>query len=333
MLVGREIHCDIYQLKADRSNLEMSSDPEVLQILEVNIKAPQSAAWKDMLTGTVGGIAQVLVGQPFDTTKVRLQSAPEGKYSGAMDVVKQLIKNEGFSGFYKGTLTPLIGVGACVSVQFAVNEEMKRYFESTNTSTNSKTGLSYGQLYICGGAAGLANSFLACPIEQIRIRLQTQTEASALKFLGPIDAVKKIVSLGGIGHGLFRGLIPTIIRELHGMGMYFMAAEACIKQEMLVTNKTRLEIQSWHVCCYGGVAGVAMWLSAYPMDVIKSRFQTDALVPKDRRFISIMQCYRETVSNGYKGIFKGFMPTLLRAVPANAATFLAFDYSRRLLGP
>jgi solute carrier family 25 carnitine/acylcarnitine transporter 20/29 len=51
----------------------------------------------------------VLSGQPFDTTKVRLQSAPEGTYSGALDVVKKLVKTEGFSGFYKGTLTPLIG--------------------------------------------------------------------------------------------------------------------------------------------------------------------------------------------------------------------------------
>nr|QKK35461.1 mitochondrial MC09 [Starmerella bombicola] len=312
----------------------MSSDPDVFQFYEDSTKAaPQSAAWKDVLAGTAGGIAQVLAGQPFDTTKVRLQSAPEGTYSGAVDVVRQLIKNEGFSGFYKGTLTPLIGVGACVSVQFAVNEEMKRYFESKASSFNNRAGLTYGQLYVCGGAAGLANSFLASPIEQIRIRLQTQTEASAVKLLGPIDAVKKIVKLGGIGHGLFRGLVPTIIRELHGMGMYFMAAEACIKQEMQKMNKTRSEVQSWHVCCYGGVAGIAMWLSVYPIDVIKSRFQTDSLSPKDRRFTSIMQCYRDTVANGYKGIFKGFTPTLLRAVPVNAITFLAFDYSRRLLGP
>lgn len=68
---------------------------------------------KDVFAGTCGGIAQVLSGQPFDTTKVRLQSAPEGTYSGTLDVVNKLLKNEGFAGFYKGTLTPLVGVGAC----------------------------------------------------------------------------------------------------------------------------------------------------------------------------------------------------------------------------
>ena len=65
---------------------------------------------KDLFGGTVGGIAQVLVGQPFDTVKVRLQSAPKGTYSGTLDVVRKLISNEGFAGFFKGTLMPLVGV-------------------------------------------------------------------------------------------------------------------------------------------------------------------------------------------------------------------------------
>lgn len=60
--------------------------------------------YKDLFGGTVGGIAQVLVGQPFDTVKVRLQSAPDGIYSGAGDVIKKLLANEGPKGFYKGTL-------------------------------------------------------------------------------------------------------------------------------------------------------------------------------------------------------------------------------------
>lgn len=37
---------------------------------------------KDVLSGTAGGIAQVLVGQPLDMLKVRLQTAAPGTYSG-----------------------------------------------------------------------------------------------------------------------------------------------------------------------------------------------------------------------------------------------------------
>lgn len=76
---------------------------------------------KDILSGTTGGVAQVLVGQPFDIVKVRLQTAPEGMYRGmspasaasplllsdtysapgVLDCAKQILVKEGPIGFYK----------------------------------------------------------------------------------------------------------------------------------------------------------------------------------------------------------------------------------------
>ena len=58
---------------------------------------------KELLAGSFGGMVQVLVGQPFDTVKVRLQtqSCTKPVYSGMGDCVKQVIKQEGFAGFYK----------------------------------------------------------------------------------------------------------------------------------------------------------------------------------------------------------------------------------------
>ncbi|EHM99815.1 Ymc1p [Saccharomyces cerevisiae x Saccharomyces kudriavzevii VIN7] len=100
--------------------------PQLIDDLEEHPQHNNARVVKDLLAGTAGGIAQVLVGQPFDTTKVRLQVSSTPKT--AMEVVKKLLANEGPRGFYKGTLTPLIGVGACVSLQFGVNEAMKRFF-------------------------------------------------------------------------------------------------------------------------------------------------------------------------------------------------------------
>lgn len=57
-------------------------------------------------------MVQVLSGQPFDTVKVRLQTQAS-QYSGILDCVKKTYQNEGIVGFYKGTLTPLVGIGAC----------------------------------------------------------------------------------------------------------------------------------------------------------------------------------------------------------------------------
>lgn len=273
-----------------------------------------------------------MTGQPFDTTKVRLQSAPEGKYSGALDVVKTLVKNEGFKGFYKGTLTPLIGVGACVSIQFGVNEFMKRYFHEHNKAKGiASNHLSNSQFYLSGAAAGLANGFLAAPIEHIRIRLQTQGTGVQL-YKGPIDCIRQIVQQGGVS-GLFRGLMPTLIRESHGMGAYFWAFEAMVKREIKTHNIKRSDIPGWKLCLFGAMAGYAMWLTVYPIDVIKSKLQTDALKKQDQVYKSSYDCFKKSLrAQGFKGFFRGFLPTLLRAAPVNACTFYTFELAIRVLG-
>lgn len=275
----------------------------------------------------MGGIAQVLVGQPFDTVKVRLQSAPEGTYSGALDVIKRLLKNEGPRGFYKGTLTPLVGVGACVSVQFSVNEYMKRYYDQKLQGQP----LSLAQFFTCGAVAGFANGFLASPIEHIRIRLQTQTGSEKL-FNGPIDCAKKLYNAKGLGHGIYRGLVPSLFRESVGLGIYFATYEALIARELKKDKSiARSDISSLKLCLFGGLSGYTLWIAIYPVDVIKSKLQTDSLTKPN--FTGSIDVVRKVfASSGIKGFYRGFIPTILRAAPANGATFAVFEITMRFLG-
>lgn len=275
---------------------------------------------KDLLAGTAGGITQVLVGQPFDTTKVRLASDSLGKYNGALDVVKKLVKEEGPRAFYKGMLTPLVGVGACVSIQFSVNEYMKRV-----VFKNEKQ-LSGSQFYISGSAAGLANSVLASPIEHIRSRLQTQITGN----LGPLDVFKSVYKKSGLA-GIMKGFVPTAVREAHGMGIYFLTYEYLVKRETTEKNIQRFDIPGYKLCLFGAASGYAMWFTVYPIDFVKSRLQTDNLEnPKYKGIKDVVKYTFKT--EGIKGFFKGFTPTILRAAPANAATFYAFELALRALG-
>jgi len=56
-----------------------------------------SDAVKDFVAGTFGGMALVVTGHPFDTLKVRLQTAPPGHFSSFTDCVKQTFAKEGVS--------------------------------------------------------------------------------------------------------------------------------------------------------------------------------------------------------------------------------------------
>ncbi|ODV98591.1 hypothetical protein PACTADRAFT_64731 [Pachysolen tannophilus NRRL Y-2460] len=307
----------------------MSAEEVATQLIDSKPESDPKRIAKDLFSGTMAGVAQVLTGMPFDTTKVRLV---EGNYSGPIEVIKQLLKNEGILGFYKGTLTPLVGIGACVSIQFGVNEFMKRFFSSYHAKKGlaPNTPLSSMEYYLCGGAAGLANGLLASPIELIRIKLQIQTgNINTKQFNGPLDCFKKIYQKNGT-RGIFKGIFPTLIREGHGIGIYFMTFEALIKNDMVKNNISRKEIPSWKLCLFGATAGYSMWCTAYPIDVIKTKLQSDNLNnPKYKTSLHVIKDIYKTT--GYRGFFKGFVPTLLRAAPANAITFQVFELTMRLL--
>ncbi|KAI8986596.1 mitochondrial carrier domain-containing protein [Pilobolus umbonatus] len=288
-----------------------------------------SQAVKDCLSGTVGGIFQVLAGQPFDTVKVRLQtqSTTNPLYSGMMDCVRQTKAKEGLAGFYKGTMTPLVGIGACVSIQFVVLEAMKRHYRQINNSISGD--LTNSQLYLAGAASGVANSVVSGPVEHIRTRLQVQTGDG---FKGPIDCIRQIYRSHGI-QGIYKGQMVTVAREFQGYGAYFLAYEYLVQQSMRKSGLTkRSDLPTWKVCAFGGMAGYAMWFTVYPLDAIKSKLQTDGFTSETRKYQSTLDCARKIMATeGAAGFFRGIGPCLLRAAPVNAVTFMGFEMAMRVL--
>ncbi|KAJ3215646.1 Mitochondrial carrier protein ymc2 [Dinochytrium kinnereticum] len=279
---------------------------------------------KELFAGCVGGIVQVLTGQPFDTVKVRLQTQPD-KYSSLVDCIKKTYANEGFVGFYKGTLTPLIGIGACVSIQFGALEASKRYFASQNPSKDPNA-LTAGQLYLSGAASGLANSFLSGPIEHVRTRLQIQAGgAEKAAYKGPLDFAKKVVGQYGIA-GLYKGQGITLLRECHGYGIYFLTYEAMIQRTMRLEKKARSEISALTQCSFGALSGYTLWVMIYPIDVIKSRLQTDSFNLVEQKYKGSVDCARKILAvEGIRGFYRGFLACMLRAGPVNAVTFVAYE--------
>ncbi|THH14590.1 hypothetical protein EW146_g5757 [Bondarzewia mesenterica] len=248
---------------------------------------------KDLTAGTAGGIAQVLVGQPFDIVKVRMQTSAKGTYDGMLHCAGGILKNEGPLAFYKGTLTPLLGIGVCVSIQFGVLEYTKRFFAAQNAQNgvggpDGRT-LSSAQLFSAGVLAGTGNAFVSGPVEHIRIRLQTQSDINPT-YRGPWDAMKKIYSSHGIA-GIYKGQNVTLLREASGYGIYFWAYEKLVQREMAQKNIRREDISPAKAVLYGAAAGYALWAVIYPIDMIKSRIQTDGFSAADgQKYKSILHC-------------------------------------------
>jgi len=81
----------------------------------------------------------------------------------------------------------------------------------------------------------------------------------------------------------------------------------------------------------GGAAGFGYWGLFYPLDIIKTRIQIDAEDPAERKYKSILDCFRQTSKEGVRAFFKGYNPALLRAIPLNAAIFLAVLSTKKFM--
>ena len=281
---------------------------------------------KDFVAGTFAGILQVIVGQPFDIVKVRIQSQSRSKpqYSGTIDCAKKILKDEGFYTFYRGTLSPLIGIGMCVSIQFGVNEACKRTMKKINIKNNKPNPkeLSLLTLANCGAFAGLANSVVSIPVEHIRIKMQVEGTKLIKKYTGSFDCLNKIYKEHGI-YGIYKGGGPTLPREAIAYFFYFGMYEGMM-QRSEKTHGSREAIPVWKILLFGGLAGFGEWLPGYPFDTIKSKYQADDI--NNPKYKNIKDCAVKIYkSGGIRGFYIGLAPCLLRAPPANAVTFLGFE--------
>ncbi|KAK5172936.1 carrier protein ymc1 [Saxophila tyrrhenica] len=291
-----------------------------------------SATLKDLFSGAVGGVAQVLI------VKVRLQTTTT--HPNALSCATSILRNEGATAFYKGTLTPLIGIGACVSVQFGGFNYARRAFEARNAAAEGKTisdieaspqPLSYGQYYASGAFAGVVNTVLSSPIEHIRIRLQTQPHGANRLYAGPLDCIAKLSRSPSIPLGLYRGTSVTLLREAQAYGCWFLTFEYLMQNDAKRNGLVRKEIPTWKIALYGGIAGEMLWISSYPFDVIKSKMQTDEWGEK-QRYKSMRDAFAQTwKQEGAVGFWRGIGPTLLRAMPVSAGTFAVVELMMRLI--
>lgn len=271
---------------------------------------------KDITAGFVGGATQVLIGQPFDLIKIRLQTSN----STITQVFQNVVKNEGILSFYKGTLPPLFGVGACVSLQFYGFHETKRYFER-----KSGKALTSKEIYLSGAMAGIVNTPVASPVEQLRILSQSSSTKIHMK-----ELIRDIYQNHGF-KGIFRGFNITLLREIQSYGVWFLSYETIIRSVVNYHNyESRDSLNTPELLLSGAAAGNLLWLSAYPLDVIKSNIQSDSFKnPKFNGVNSVVKYIYGTY--GLRGFWKGIGPCLVRATPCSAGTFASVELALRML--
>ncbi|KAI6172738.1 CBN-DIF-1 protein [Aphelenchoides besseyi] len=274
---------------------------------------------RDFVSGGVGGVFTVVVGHPFDTIKVRLQTAhSEGKlkYSGTLDCVRKTWHREGIRGFYAGMLSPLIGVSPLLATFFA-GASLGGYLQRKSPDQE----LTFIQNANSGALAGFLTSFFMSPGERVKCVLQIQRQNGRLpRYNGPTDVVRQLYRTGGI-RSIYRGWPATLLRDIPASAAYISVYDYLKK--LFAGNHPKNELSPIAVLFAGGLAGMANWLVCIPTDMMKSKLQT---APDGKYPNGIRDVFKEVIRiEGPIGLFRGFTPVMLRAFPANAACFLGIE--------
>jgi len=263
----------------------------------------------------------VASGQPFDLIKVRVQT--NNAYKGALDCARQTYAKEGVRGFYRGMSAPLIGVTPIFAVCFWGYDVGQRICRWMSPPSQPNQPLSMGQIVFAGGFSALPTTLIMAPGERIKVLLQTQDAGGAKKYSGPIDVVKKLFREGGV-RSIFKGSLATLLRDVPGSMAYFGAYEG-FKRLFTPSGSSPNPLG---IFVAGGLAGVFNWLVAIPPDVIKSRYQS----APEGTYRGLADVTRVLLKEeGVKGLFKGVVPAMLRAFPANAACFLGVELSLKFM--
>lgn len=283
------------------------------------MKSNTQSTINELLAGSVGGAAQVIVGQPLDTVKTRAQIAPKGMFKGPMDILMQTLRKEGFFALYKGMASPLIGIAGVNSLLFASYGVSRRII--------SPFPLSLKEIAAAGAMAGAANAILASPVEMFKVRMQGQYGAATDKRLRVIFS--EMWNQWGFRKGIMRGYWITLAREIPAYAGFYTAFEFSKRK---FTQSYGSDLPVWALLASGSTGGIAYWLSCYPLDVVKSRIQLRDTPPTGTPVQYIARELKSIVTeSGVKGLFRGLSPSLLRSIPAAASTFAAFELTREYL--
>ncbi|PLN75676.1 putative mitochondrial carnitine:acyl carnitine carrier [Aspergillus taichungensis] len=202
-----------------------------LSTVRVENNTPQYSIGQISAAGFFSAIPMTLITAPFERVKVLLQiqgqnPPPPGqkpKYSGGMDVVRQLYKEGGLRSVFRGSAMTLARDGPGSAAYFAAYEYIKRSLTPKDANGNVTGDLSMPAVLAAGGAAGVAMWIPVFPVDTIKSRLQSDPGRPTIS-----GTIRAVYGNGGL-KAFFPGFGPALCRAVPANAATFAGVEIAHK--------------------------------------------------------------------------------------------------------
>lgn len=313
-----------------------------------------------MLHATAGAIAgcisRFVVG-PLDVLKIRFQVQLEpissrcapgsgaiprsSKYTGMGQALVTIFREEGVKGLWRGTIPGQLLTIPYTAVQFVTLQQCKRMAEVLGVSSHPQWKHSVS--FVSGALAGAAGTMASYPFDLLRTTLAAQGEPKV--YASMTEAAGGILKQHGV-KGLYRGLGVTVVEIMPYAALQFGLYDAMMKfysqaKGMMLHEPPGTPPSGFQSFVCGLGAGTLAKLGSHPLDVVKKRIQVAGLQRsiKYGQRVSEEACRQSLpgllrsiyVQEGLRGLYKGALPSIMKAAPAAAVTFAAYEVVLRLL--
>ncbi|ROW04448.1 hypothetical protein VMCG_05013 [Cytospora schulzeri] len=178
--------------------------------------------------GFFSAIPMTAITAPFERVKVilqvqdqKLKPGEKPRYSGGLDVVRQLYAEGGARSVFRGSAATLARDGPGSAAYFAAYEYIKRRLTPLDPDTGRPSGqLSLTAVTCAGAAAGVAMWIPVFPVDTVKSRLQTAEGGNVT--VGGI--VREVYGRGGV-RAFFPGFGPALARAVPANAATFLGVE------------------------------------------------------------------------------------------------------------
>ncbi|XP_017066935.1 solute carrier family 25 member 40 isoform X2 [Drosophila eugracilis] len=260
---------------------------------------------------------------------------PAPRFSGTIDAFIKISRAEGVGSLWSGLSPTLISALPSTIIYFVAYEQFKARFTDIHYKYRRHLDTSGRDIplpipilvpMLAGVSARILAVTCVSPVELIRTKMQSQRMTHAEMF----GTIRQVVQSQGI-LGLWRGLPPTILRDVPFSGIYWTCYEY-LKSSFGVVEPTF----SFSFAA-GAISGSVAAMITTPFDVVKTHEQIEF----GEKFIFSDNPPKQVVTKsvaarlesiyrmgGVPAIFSGLGPRLFKVAPACAIMISSFEYGK-----
>lgn len=275
-------------------------------------------------------------GQPSSQTS-QFWYQRNGHFTGTIDAFVKIARSEGPMSLWSGLSPTLVLAVPATVVYFVTYENLRLLVKDRHGGIQP-----YWGPLIAGAAARFWAVTLVSPLELIRTKMQSRK----VSYQEIRQALKSLFHYHGV-RGLFKGLGPTLLRDVPFSGIYWFHYEKF--KSMLSPG-----VPSFGTSFVAGAtAGSIAALATNPFDVVKTHQQIELgekeiysgkggrltlhsfgfgqiLTEPPGRGSSMLKTFHNIYSRyGISGLFTGLTPRLVKVAPACAIMISSFEYGKR----